>query len=108
MSQLVTKGPKGQIYIWPSYRFGPDGEKRLFDKPEDVPADFGRSPPDNPVAKATTPPPPADDSLDDLKKSELIALAEEEHIDLDAIEGSGKNGNVLVDDIRDAIREKRK
>lgn len=47
--------------------------------------------------------PPSSPDLSDMNRKELEALAKERGIDLEAIEGSGKNGNVLVDDIRDAI-----
>lgn len=48
--------------------------------------------------------PPA---LSAMTKDELTAQAEAEGVDIAAIEGTGKDGNVLVDDIRAAIEAKR-
>ena len=46
--------------------------------------------------------------LSNMNRKELVKQAVEEGVDLDAIEGSGTGGNVLVGDIRDAIEAKRK
>lgn len=48
--------------------------------------------------------PPA---LSGKTRDELLAIAAGEGVDIDAIEGTGKDGNVLVDDIRDAIEANR-
>lgn len=45
--------------------------------------------------------------LADLRRDELEAVAAGEGIDIEKIEGTGSDGNVLVDDIRKAIEAKR-
>lgn len=92
------KGPKGQVYTYPITRWGPDGKPRQFEEGDKIPDNYSRSPTEKVEAA---------DDLADLKKDELEALAEKEGIDIDAIEGSGANGNVLVDDLRNAIKEAR-
>lgn len=91
------KGPKGQVYLYPVTRFAKDGKPRQFEEGDKIPDSYSRHPVEQDEA----------DDLADMKRDELESLAEQEGIDIDAIEGSGANGNVLVDDLRDAIKAAR-
>jgi hypothetical protein len=91
--------------LFPGYRFAPDGTPVLFEREEDVPKGFTRTHPDNwsddPKVDRDKPA----DGLDDLNREELEALVEADpDLDLDDIVGTGANGNVLVADIRKALR----
>jgi pyruvate dehydrogenase E2 component (dihydrolipoamide acetyltransferase) len=59
-----------------------------------------------PAPKDPTPEPEGDDpgaDLEGLKRPELEKLAKGLGIDLDALEGTGKDGNVVNNDVKDAI-----
>ena len=36
--------PEREVTYWPSYRYGPDGQGKVFQKPEDVPEGWTESP----------------------------------------------------------------
>lgn len=69
---------------------------------DDDEADLDPAPPE--LAKKATEDLP---KLDGLNKQQLEAQAKAEGVDLDSIEGTGANGNVLVGDIKDAIQAAR-
>lgn len=99
--------------LFPGWRYGPKGELELFQREEDVPKGWSRTPTEphpldrdgdgHPGGSEPVEPP----ALSGMSKAELEAQAEAEGVDLEAIEGTGANGNVLVDDIRSAIEAKR-
>lgn len=113
----TSQGPRAILMSDASYVFVRPGQTKS------VPGHRIRSIPDGLVeveAQALAdegdplPPKPADleglagKPLGDLKRDELEALATQEGIDISKIDGSGKGGNVLNDDLRDAIEAKRK
>lgn len=89
--------------LFPGYRYSPDGkEHALFENESDVPEGWMRNTPEG-LAKLKAEEPEGAD-LDELDRGELETLAKAEGIDLEKITGTGKDGNVLVGDIRDAIK----
>lgn len=115
----TSKGPRAVIMTDASYVFIEPGETKSIAghringipqglieiDPADL-ADIGDPLPPKPAdlggSDASSKP------LSELKRDELEALAKQEGIDLSKIEGSGRGGNVLNDDIREAIEAKRK
>lgn len=91
--------------VFPGYRYGPKGECELFQSEDDVPKGWHRNTPEG-LAKLELKDEDTDD-LDGLDKEALEATAIAEGIDIEAIKGSGKGGNVLVKDLRAAIEVKR-
>lgn len=85
---------------FPGYRYSPSGECELFEREEDVPDGWHRNTPEG-LAKLEDGEPEAD--LEAMDRQELEDLATFKGIDLESVKGTGKNGNVLVGDLRKAI-----
>lgn len=63
--------------------------------------------PDSDPVPDSIPTPDPEPDLASLSRQELDDLAAELGIDLDQIDGSGRNGNVIADDVRAAIEDHR-
>lgn len=88
----------------------PDGVDQLDPGKVDLAQVEGEDIPDQPESQAPAKKPAqvTHQDLEDAKtKADLIAIAEAEGIDVEVIEGTGAQGNVLMDDIKAAIADKR-